>query len=161
MEGFKLKVSVGGAQIELEGSGDQVVALFQELREKGLGVLGEEMPLEKEKIKEQKEEIPAKTSTEMEEEPEIQKPHLQNIVMQGLPKTEVEWLLIYAVYCSKWGKELFTKEDLRQKYVETERSTETRRKNFSANVKSLVSKRYISVVDNRRFRMEKAGLEKA
>ena len=52
MEGFKLKVSVGGAQIELEGSGDQVVALFQELREKGLGVLGEEMPLEKEKIKE-------------------------------------------------------------------------------------------------------------
>lgn len=60
MEGFKLKVSVGGAQIELEGSGDQVVALFQELREKGLGVLGEEMPLEKEKIKEQKEEIPAR-----------------------------------------------------------------------------------------------------
>ena len=39
MDIFKLRVTVGDAQIELEGNGELVHTIFQELRDNGLGKL--------------------------------------------------------------------------------------------------------------------------
>lgn len=65
----------------------------------------------------------------------IKLPNIKDIVMKDLPKTETEWLLIYALYASEEGTSAFTAEILRQLYHDSNRFTETRNKNFSTNLK--------------------------
>ncbi|NLH45115.1 MAG: hypothetical protein GX451_03165 [Acholeplasmataceae bacterium] len=169
METFKLKVSVGNAEINLEGDGELVHIIFQELKESGLGKLApsainyqpattyndiiENTCENNQKSDDLSDHTPPSQTQEL--------PTLENVVLQGTPKTESDWLLIYAVYCSEQGKTLFTKDDLRTKYNETNRMTDARSKNFMTNVKSLVSSKYISAVNANEFRLENDGLVKA
>lgn len=55
-------------------------------------------------------------------------PSLANIILQEDNKTEAEWILVYALYCSEFGSKLFTEEDLRMKYDETKRVTDARKR---------------------------------
>ena len=167
MEAFKLKVALGNAQIELEGNGELVHKIFQELRENGLGKLTISAESQsnsnssnynaKESFDQKAEGSEDSKDTLLDEE----LPTLENVVLQCTPKTEAEWLLIYATYCSNQGKSLFTKDDLRAKYDETNRITEARSKNFASNIKSLVSSKYISAVNANDFRLDKVGLAHA
>lgn len=50
---------------------------------------------------------------------------------------------------------------MRAKYDETNRKTIPREKNFSTNVKSLISDQYISAINDTEFRLEKTGFERA
>lgn len=171
MNTFKLKVVVGTAQIELEGDGDLVHSIFQELRENGLGKLA--IPVENclptmnptkdvEKASEgSQEEADIKTTTGTSDLVDEELPTLENVVLQGTPKMECDWLLVYATYCSNQGKSLFTKDDLRAKYDETKRTTDSTKKNFAKNIKALVSSKYISAVNSNEFRLETVGLAQA
>ncbi len=81
--------------------------------------------------------------------------------MAGGPRTESEWILIYAFYISEKGTKFFSRDDLRQCYKDTNRYTATRSKNFSSNVKILISEKLISAVNQTDFRIERKGLEQA
>ncbi len=171
MDVFKLNIIIDNAQIELEGQGELVYKIFQELKENGLGKL---TPLTKEyssnlvsanNSEETSKDVPKIENTDnLKDDPILLNedfPALQNVVLQGTPQTEKDWLLVYAAYCSEQGESLFTRDDLRTKYDETNRKTITREKNFSTNVKSLISDNYISAVNDTEFRLEGIGLERA
>ncbi|MBD5134293.1 MAG: hypothetical protein HDT38_07490 [Clostridiales bacterium] len=169
MSDFKLKIAIGSAQIELEGDGELVHTIFQELKDTGLGniaplVQAEAKTLYYDDGKDDGGTLSDGTAEKLQNDSgsfSKEHPSLENVVLQGRPQKESEWILIYAAYASNWGETLFTREDLRSKYSETKRTTETRSKNFAANLKSLSSSNYISAVNDKEFRMESAGLEKA
>lgn len=166
MSDFKLKIVIGDAQIELEGDGELVHTIFQEVKDTGLGKLAPFVQANPKHLHVPVDESSSDTDNSKDTqgetiEPPTELPTLQNVVLQGLPQRESDWLLIYAAYASDWGKTLFTKDDLRAKYSETKRTTENRRKNFAANLKSLSTSRYISAVNDKEFRLDKAGIEKA
>lgn len=167
MDIFKLRVTVGDAQIELEGNGELVHTIFQELRDNGLGKLtlhysqstnnsNVALPTSVNENVSPKEDPIIST-----EDTDGSLPTLENIVLMGGPKTEAEWLLVYATYCSNQGKTLFTRDDLKKKYNETNRMTSARSKNFVTNLKTLVADKYIVAVNADSFRLESAGLSKA
>lgn len=172
MDIFKLKVIVGDAQIELEGAGELVHTIFQELRDNGLGQLtphplNHQAPTDDSHANTDciSEAVRAtvnddKITTQIEPNGEIF-PTLENIVLTGGPSKETEWLLIYATYCSRQGTSLFSRDELRSKYDETNRMTPARSKNFATNLKSLVTNKFITAVKTDLFRLESAGLAKA
>jgi hypothetical protein len=167
-----LKVIIDNAQIELEGDSATVYKIFQELKEQGLGELS---PLTKKNINnsttdnvqvtsiyQNADSVKEKTiQEEKNAEVPFDFPTLQTAGLQEKPNSEVEWLLVYVIYCSLEGTIFFTKEDFRSKYGEINRQTPTRSKNFSSNIKTLVSKGYISMVNATDLRLEKSGLEEA
>ena len=167
METFKLKVTYGDAQIELEGKEDMVHTILRELCNNGLGVL--QTPVKKDepalcdsnsplgKLQSETDPTPETVSSPSTDE----LPTLETVVLKGGPKTEIEWLLLYAFYCSNSGASLFTRDNLRSKYEETNRFTLARGKNFAVNIKSLVSNGYISAVNANDFRIELGGQLKA
>lgn len=167
METFKLKISLGDAQIELEGNESTVQTIFQELRDKGLGAL--QPAIKTEKLASSNNNLAIEnpqssmTSVPYDDHPTFinEIPTLENIILKGGPQKEAEWILLYAFYCSNQGSSLFTRDDLRSQYDKTSRLTETRSKNFATNIKSLVSSGYISAVNTNDFRMETVGLSKA
>lgn len=166
MEVFRLKVSLGDAQVELEGNENMVQTIFQELRDKGLGALQPKTKLSNSVPNNNfmsgnipTIEDPISETDDLQHISEI--PTLENIVLKGGPKKETEWILVYAYYCSNQGASLFTRDDLRLQYDKTNRMTEARSKNFASNIKSLVSGGYISAVNGTDFRIESTGLSKA
>lgn len=170
MGDFKLKIAIGNAQIELEGEGELVHTIFQELRETGLGNISPLVKAEKQiqgdkpDNQNDSDELPHKpmeTSPQYDSTLDFELPSLNNVVMQGLPQKESEWLLIYALYASNCGSQFFTKEDLRAKYAESNRVTTSHNNHFADNIKILVSAKYISAINATDFRLEQSGLEKA
>lgn len=170
MSDFKLKITIGNAQIELEGEGELVHTIFQELRETGLGNISPLVHAERHTAL--SENTTQNDSGELPNEPadsitpsglasDYEMPSLNNVVLQGLPQKESEWLLVYALYASDCGKSAFTKEDLRSKYVESNRVTTSHNNHFVENLKILVSAKYISAINATDFRLEQAGIEQA
>lgn len=168
MEVSKLNVAVNNVQVTLEGEGEWVYKVFRDLKEHGVGKLAPEnttnqMPAGY-NMDSFQEDVVIKGNNNLDDASVISEnnfPSLHNVVLQGTPQTEKDWLLIYAAYCSRQGKNLFTREELRAKYEETNRKTPTREKNFSTNLKTLISNNYISAVNENDFRIELTGLEKA
>lgn len=70
-------------------------------------------------------------------------PTLKDIKMRDLPKSEPEWLLIYAFYASDFGKKEFTRAMLTKMYDDTDRRTDTRIGNIYTNMKGLISGLYV------------------
>ena len=162
MSELKIKVTIEGMSVELEGDAENVKEIFASLKESGMGhmnTLGTPTAVipEKNTVEES---TPDFVSVEEELEQE-DIPSLENVVLSGGPSTEVEWILVYAFYCSEQGKKLFTRDDLRQCYKNTKRYTAARSKNFAVNIKSLITEKYISAVNENDFRIEKAGIELA
>jgi len=71
--------------------------------------------------------------------------------------SEVEWIAIYAFYISKHGASTFSKDQVYEKYKD-KRYTETRRKNFSTNWKSLFNS-HITTVKEDEFRFKPEGIK--
>lgn len=172
MNNFKLKVCIGNANIELEGDGDLVLKILTELRESGLGKftsLGNNTVLEEEvydvKALDEACNNPnnnsAKDTSEELDSENMELPVLSDFVIKGNPSTEVEWLLVYALYQSENGTKFFTKEDLRQKYRETNRYTEARSKNFITNFKNLITNNYIAAINDIDYKVTSTGKQKA
>lgn len=126
---FKLKVCIGNANIELEGEGNLVHTIFSELREEGLGKLSDSVPVELKNDASNKgigNNIPCEEKNNIETlEPQIKEafklPQINTIVIKNLPKTEAEWIVVYALYVSEQGTKIFGKEELRQLYQDSGR----------------------------------------
>lgn len=148
--------------IELEGNSQTVHMLFTEIREYGIGVLA--------KLQE-KTSVSTTSSSNVETinsegylednntEINFEWPSLKHILLTFSPKQESEWILIYAVYSSDKGNKLFTIDEIRQLYKETNRYSISNQKNLMKNIKRLLKDKYISVMDEKDYRIEKLGLE--
>lgn len=166
---FKLKVCIGDANIELEGDGTLVHTIFSELRENGLGKLGtpvlmlprnetvDEAPATKiEEI------IPAAKNENVDtlslNQTSINSlPNIKDVVLKNLPKTEAEWVLVYALYASEEGNKVFTAEDIRQMYHTSNRFTDARNKNFATNIKKAVTSSWFITVNNTEYSLIEGG----
>lgn len=168
-ETFKLKVTVGNANIELEGEGSLVHTIFTELREEGLGrLVAQENLVSSEYViendyNENKESINQEetASADVEDNKRTPLPNIKDIVIKNLPKTELEWILVYALYASNGGETTFTAEDLRQGYRDSNRFTETRNKNFSTNLKKAVTSNWFTSINNNDYALSAIGTEAA
>lgn len=116
-EVFKLKINIGDANIELEGESSLVHTIFTELRDKGLGLISKQsrensLTNDKENFTFDTENIEDKTVSheKTEDTTSIKLPNIKDIVMKNLPKTEAEWVLIYALYASDEGEKLLQQE---------------------------------------------------
>ncbi len=167
MSELKIKVTWDGMVIELEGETESVKEIFNSLKESGMGNMGQcgkkmvnVSTNNTETIRENENTvvIGEEDFGEM-GQPEI--PTLSNVVLAGGPRTESEWILIYAFYISEQGAKFFSRDDLRQCYKDTNRYTTPRSKNFSSNIKVLISEKLISAVNQTDFRIERKGLELA
>ncbi len=163
---FKLKVNIGNACVELEGEASFVHKILTELREEGLGKLSSQECLASDVNENQKLATNFNHSNSENEDvdktmPIIgqrqSKPNIKDIVIKNLPKTEVEWILIYALYVSNDGEKTFTAEDLRQMYRDTNRMTETRNKNFSTNIRKAVTADWFVAINDNDYALSENG----
>ena len=152
MSEFKLKVSIGNANIELEGEGELVCKFFQELRENGLGELAKTSIMNTLENGNTTSENPIATqfSTDVNKD-STNYPTLNDIALSDKIKGEQNWVLIYALYASEFGAQSVTKKAIRQMYATTKRATSTRSKNLSTNMKKLVSNQFLSALNNTNF----------
>ncbi len=162
---FKLKVCICNANIELEGEGNLVHTIFSELREGGLGKLSDSVPVESKNDVPDKgidDNIPCEEKNCIEpKEPQIKAdfklPQINTIVIKNLPKTEAEWIVVYALYASEQGTKIFNKEDLRELYQNSGRLDENRNKNFSTNIKKAIAADWFEIVNDNTYSLSEAG----
>lgn len=170
MSEFKLKVQIGDANIELEGASEFVYKIFSEIREEGLKQLSEIVTNNPKVHKEiynsnltekniLEDSLPDESRTQLESD-SIEYPSLQDIKMRSLPKTEAEWVLIYAFYASSFATKEVGRDTIRSMYDETDRFTEARGKNFSTNIINLVGSKYMSAVNSNQFIITEMGKNK-
>ena len=164
---FRLRVDVGTSHIELEGEGTLVHTIFSELREHGLGKLSSIDPVKDSFQKEAPPEMKKDTLPDSGKKipsasiPSTDLPNIRDVVIKNFPKTESEWILVYAAYCSEQGTKTFTAEDIRQMYHDTNRYTESRNKNFAANIKKCVSDGFFTCVNDTDFSLSVTGQDTA
>ena len=167
MSELKIKVTWNGMTVELEGEAENVKEIFNSLKDSGMGRMDEcdrkvvSMHTDNMKEKIENENIMRINEDGYEEQDQIEIPSLSNVVLVGGPRTESEWILVYAFYKSEQGTQFFSRDDLRQCYRETNRYTDIRNKNFSKNVRTLISDKLISAVNQNDFRIERKGIELA
>lgn len=88
-------------------------------------------------------------------------PTLKAIAMKNLPNSETEWIVVYAFYASNYGEKIFTREDLVNQYIESNRfNKETTRNGLSTNIKRAVVPSYINPLQTGYSMLDK-GIEKA
>ncbi len=166
---FKLKVCVGDANIELEGDGKLVHTIFSELRENGLGKLGTSefmLPryeeVDETSITKIEENVPVTNNENVDthdhkEKSAILLPNIKDVVLKNLPKTEAEWMLVYAFYASDEGKKAFTEDDVRQMYHASNRFTESRNKNFATNRRKAVTSNWFITINDTEYSLTDRG----
>lgn len=88
-------------------------------------------------------------------------PALKDIVAKDLPKTEFEWLLIYSLYASIQSDGFFTRDDMIEKYKESNRWTPQNRKNLSGNIKAVIRKDWIKSTNETQFIVKEEGKQYA
>ena len=88
-------------------------------------------------------------------------PKLKEVILNDLPSSELEWVLVYAYYVSDFGKNTFTIEDIKSKYEDSGRKNENRFKGLSRNIRRLVNKGYFKVHNDTEFLLKLAGVTSA
>ena len=88
-------------------------------------------------------------------------PVMKDIVIRDLAKTEREWMLIYSLYSSDFGSNVFTREDIWNKYGESNRKTESRRKNITNNIRTMVKANQINFINDDEMLLTTQGKEVA
>lgn len=88
----------------------------------------------------------------------VEPPLLKDIVKKDLPKTETDWILVYAFYASSFGENTFTEQDIKKFYESTGRKSSSRTSNLSNNVKSLFKQDYIKSHNDSEYRITANGI---
>lgn len=88
-------------------------------------------------------------------------PSMKYIVMNNLPSSESEWIVIYAFYASNFGKKIFTRKEIISKYEESNRKTSSRIGNLSGSITTAVKGKYINPINDDDFSIMPQGIEKA
>ena len=106
MSELKIKVTWNGMTVELEGEAENVKEIFNSLKDSGMGRMDEcdrkvvSMHTDNMKEKIENENIMRINEDGYEEQDQIEIPSLSNVVLVGGPRTESEWILVYAFYKS-------------------------------------------------------------
>ena len=165
---LKIKIAVDNVCIELEGEGTLVDAILAKLLDEGIEkIKNKTVTVLQGDInmfnKPEKEDVDAPTSECMTTTTEIDSeyPLLKDVVIKDLPKTETEWILLYAFYSSGFGKDCFSKNDIKEGYNNTNRTTSTRNKNFATNLKNTISNGWIKSVNEVDFVITLSGISTA
>lgn len=85
-------------------------------------------------------------------------PAIQDIVRKDLPKSEVEWVLLYCLYSSNFGEQHFTREQIISAYETSKRWAGTNKKNLSGNLTAVIKKDWIKSINEKDFIMLEAGI---
>ncbi|ROH92371.1 hypothetical protein EGI15_09000 [Chryseobacterium cucumeris] len=78
---------------------------------------------------------------------EMQSPQylsLLAIAMKKLPASETEWIVVYSFFASNYGKDLFSKDDLLEKYKESNRLDDSKKSYLSRNITAAVKGGYLN-----------------
>lgn len=168
MADFKLRVSIGSANIELEGESELVNKFFNEIRDKGLGKLAEfhiapilqsEFPIETEMNQDNVNQI--KPTEVVVDNACPNYPTLTDIVLSNKIKKEPNWILVYTLYATEFGTKSVSKKEISSMYKKTNRYTSARSKNFAANIKKLVTDKLISAINDNDFIITDKGKEES
>lgn len=87
-------------------------------------------------------------------------PTLEEIKIRDLPKSESEWILVYAYFASNMGTTVFTRDNISQQYKDTKRYTAQIRKNLSQYMKGCSKALYIKPTNEKDFILLPKGKEK-
>ncbi|CAN5139386.1 hypothetical protein BH20ACI1_BH20ACI1_08080 [soil metagenome] len=88
-------------------------------------------------------------------------PSLDDVVIKDLPKNEPEWVLVYCFYASNFGRERFTRNNIKDCYKKSKRDSDSTRKNLTQNINSAVKKDWIKSLPNDDYIMKDEGVEQA
>lgn len=161
---LKMKFKLHQLEFELEGNQDVVKEQFENFKSFIANDLLPKINVQPLQTIPPNQDVKAKqltdfsgaSSTDFDEIPE-----LKEVVLRDLPKSEPDWILIYACYKTSFGKESFSEQDIKDQYDKTERSNRSRLANLSNNIKSLLNKKYIKVHNDTHYLVKLEGLEYA
>ena len=144
MGNLRIKVKYSLFELELEGDSDKVQKEFSDIKQNGLGnLLGKSNYADAAPVV-ISEALINSGGTEIVNSGGGDYPQIKNVLMKQLPKSEAEWLLIYAFYSSDFGEKSFSINDLNNMYESTNRTTDNRKANFSNNFKQLFKSDWIN-----------------
>lgn len=88
-------------------------------------------------------------------------PAMRHLVMNTIPSSEVEWVIVYAFYSSNFGENPFTRKDIMNQYEESGRKTVQRFNNLTGSITNAVKGNYSTPINNEDFSIANKGIEKA
>ena len=163
-----MKERITKLELQLEEKDEIIANLAENVDVTKPSIIDEEKSNETtEKRKPTKKRSPTKLSNNKDNKPSSQKlnskdyPIMKDIVIRDLAKTEREWMLIYALYSSNFGSDVFTREDLWAKYGDSNRKTVTRRKNLTNNIRTMVKADQIKFINDDEMLLTTNGKEVA
>lgn len=87
-------------------------------------------------------------------------PTLLAIAMKNLPGPETEWVIVYSFYASNYGKDIFSRQSIIDKYEESKRKNNDRMNALTSYIKQAVRAGYINPLADG-FSLLDKGIEKA
>jgi hypothetical protein len=170
---LKIKIAQGDFSFELEGPAEKVIEQFTDLKENGLGKLASPQktsvipsgpPARHQHPDGIKEDPPLNSSTSSQQKASPNGTRyisLRDLLLKQLPKSEPEWLLVYAFYSSNYAQNEFTRDDILLKYEETNRKTDNRMANLSNNIKAVVGKDWLRSLNDKDMLVTDEGITTA
>lgn len=168
MSDFKLKINLGSANIELEGEGELVKEIFTDLKSNGLGKLSNNITSTI--LQETQDNLAVTNNIEtfntvntldVNIQEDENYPAIKDIVLRNLTKKETERVLVFAFYASKYGKNLVSKNDIKEQYSSIDLWTKSISGNFNTYIKSLIKDKYLSTYNEDYYNVTPKGIEKA
>jgi len=75
-------------------------------------------------------------------------PTLKAVAMKNLPSSETEWVVVYSFYASLFGKETFTRQNLIEKYKESNRLDSGKKSALSSYITRAVQGNFLNPLAN-------------
>ncbi len=169
MSDLKIRVSLGSFNVEIEGPSEDVTKQFEEIKKNGLGQMVDQLlpifsnqgiqkpPSDNKLIQAVIEENP----TAEQPDNSIELMSLHDLSSKELPKSEREWVLMYAYYIDRSGKLLFTRDDIIKKYEESNRKKSVRMKNLSNSIRGAEKETWISRPTDSEMKITEPGKTQA
>lgn len=157
MSNLKLGLTIGELSLQLEGDGELVQTMLNELRENGLGELSK-IPEARISAANAQSYISTQNNTELcNNIADSNYPSLKEVALKCLPKSEPEWILLYAFYASDFGTRSVSRTEIKEMYNVTNRMTTSRSNNFFNSLTSVVSNNYLSALNDDEYAVRPEG----
>lgn len=165
MSNLKLSLSIGELSLQLEGDGALVQTMLNELRENGFGELSK-IPDAHVSMPNSQSNIIKPNNVELCNNicngsvANANYPSLKEVTLKCLPKSEPEWILLYAFYASDFGTKSVSRTEIKEMYSVTNRMTTSRSNNFFNSLTSVVSNNYLSALNDDEYAIRPEGQTK-
>lgn len=157
MSNLKLSLSIGELSLQLEGDGELVQTMLNELRENGLGELSKIPETHFPMSSPQSNMIIPNNTALRNNIADNNYPSLKEVALKCLPKSESEWILLYAFYASDFGTKSVSRTEIKEMYNVTNRMTTSRSNNFFNSLTSVVLNNYLSALNDDEYAVRPEG----